>query len=260
MRGLLVVIRDRTRRVVQGLTAAGTVFSIALMFFAPGLALPLSQGEKVLPGTSLAQGTVIPFGNKPVKVDGVCDPKEYKDALASSFVDGGGSTGVVYLKHTHTFLEICMQGAQGSYPQRFASVYLDPELSGGAVPQPTDLALRVDFNSSQTSSMQGGGIAGYFTPVALGGWSASAQANGSDTAEFRIPLTLVGCRDTFGLAVYHHWFAGISNDYGWPASQFWDQPQTWATVVLDKFHAQQCSINLLGKRRIHPPSPGGWTD
>jgi len=237
---LLVFIQIQTRRWLRGIATAGTLFSIALIISGPVFTLPIFQGYLPVPA-SAAAATVIPFGNKAVDVDGVCDPKEYKDALASSFVDGGGSTGWVFLKHDRTSLSVCMQGAQGSYPQRFASVYLDTDLGRSAIPMADDLALQASFTSTQTVSMQGGGLAGYFVPADVSGWSASTRANGSDTAEFHIPLAIVGCRDTFGLAVYHHWFAGISNDYGWPVSQYWDQPQTWATVVLDKFHSKQCA-------------------
>jgi len=50
------------------------------------------------------------------------------------------------------------------------------------------------------------------------------------------------------MAIYHHWFAGPSNDYGWPQSQFWDQPQTWAVVQLDGPNSQSCTYLPLAGR------------
>jgi hypothetical protein len=133
-----------------------------------------------------------------------------------------------------------MIGAVGSFDQRFASVYLDPKLNQGTFPQTDDLSFRANIVNPGTTSLQGGGAPGFYVPISLIGWNAATDVSFVDTAEFQIPLAYIGCSPYFGLAVYHHWFAGISNDYGWPASQFWDQPDTWAVVRLDAPRTEGC--------------------
>ena len=50
------------------------------------------------------------------------------------------------------------------------------------------------------------------------------------------------------MAVYHHWFSGPTNDYGWPQSQYWDQPKTWAAVQLDTQAGLGCTYLPMVRR------------
>lgn len=91
------------------------------------------------------------------------------------------------------------------------------------------------------TTLRGGGTPGVYYPASVQGWTAAVQTGSSffasispyDVAEFRIPLFYTTqCGNTANMSVYHHWFSGPSNDYGWPQSQYWDQPSTWANVQI----------------------------
>lgn len=191
--------------------------------------------------TSLPGPLAIPAGRASITVDGHCNYFEYFDAAQVSFVDGNNTTGLVYLKHDNQYLYVCMAGAAGTYSQRFASVYLDPHNLRAAAPGTDDISLIVGITTGAMSSLQGNGS--YFVGSSLAGWSAAAwtgYASSSSTtpgdwAEFKIPLSYASpCGSgTFSLAVYHHWFDGVSNDYGWPASQYWNVPNTWGEAGLN---------------------------
>jgi hypothetical protein len=186
----------------------------------------------------------IPTARNPVQLDGRCGFQEYSDAYVATFVDGNNTDGRVFIKHTDSTLFVCMVGAQGTYAARFASVYLDPDNRRESMPFPDDLSLRVGITDGILTGLSGGGFPGAYLPAQLSGWTAQSlnsgqgengtQAISTDQAEFRIPLALASiCGAPFSIAVYHHWFASVSNDYGWPQSQYWDQPQTWAVVRLE---------------------------
>jgi len=222
---------DPTRTPADALVSPGPDSAIS---GEPGPAPAASMG-------SLADPLVIP-GRTAAEIDATCFGREYRDGISANFVDGNGATGVVYLKHDEENLYVCMIGAVGSYDQRFTSVYLDPDLGGGTFPQADDLSFRANLTGQDSSVLQGGGAPGYYIPISLAGWRVETSVSFVDVAEYQIPLTFVGCGSAFGLAVYHHWFAGISNDYGWPVSQYWDQPQTWAVVRLDAPKSQGCTF------------------
>lgn len=182
----------------------------------------------------------IPNGSRSVKVDGNCSLKEYQDAVGLSFIDGNGTTGTVYLKTRGAYLYICMVGAVGSYPGRFASIYIDPDFGREAYPHSDDLSLRVGF-PGPTYSLQGADSPGAYQSVSLSGWNAATSVTTMDQAEYQVPVSFTGCGGTFGLAVYHHWFSAPADDYGWPQSQYWDVPSTWAAVQLPASSAPTCT-------------------
>jgi hypothetical protein len=183
----------------------------------------------------------IPFGRSSVRIDGNCSSFEYFDALKVNFVDGNNTTGIVYLKHDQQNLFICMVGAQGSYASRFAAVYLDPDGRGEPFPSADELSLRIGITDGSMTTLRGGGSPGLYSFTTLQGWTAAVQTGSStfssitpyDMAEYKIPLAYTTqCGTNAYLAVYHTWFDGPSNDYGWPQSQYWDQPSTWADVQI----------------------------
>src|SRR4029453_9080458 len=81
---------------------------------------------------------IVPIGT-PATLDGACG--DYGDGGSDTFVDAGGATGIVSLKHDGDSLWVCVRAANGSHPDRTLTLYLDPAASGGDVPQPDDATL-----------------------------------------------------------------------------------------------------------------------
>lgn len=181
--------------------------------------------------------TVIPLA-APATIDGACTPAgEYADALALPYADAFGVTRTVYVKHDNLYMYVCLVGSAGTFPARFASVYLDTFNSRLLVAGSTDYALRADIITGTQSSFKGTGVPNGYTPINLTGWSVETTGGPGqnfDIAEYAIPLSITGgwCGQPFGLAVYHHWVQGVGNDYGWPSATFFDSPKTWAEVSL----------------------------
>ena len=177
---------------------------------------------------------LLPVGVGPPVIDGDCGANEWGTALFENFTDANGMSGTVRLLHDANNLYICMTGEKGSFTSRFASVYMDTDDSQSPFADANDYALRVRIEGGATSSYAGTGVANGYTPITLTGWTAASAFSSGDTAEYQIPNTLTGgaCGQPFRLAVYHHWFAAVGNDYGWPSNQFFDQPATWQEVQL----------------------------
>lgn len=219
-------------------------YSFSLMFILVGSLLfswlassPLSGVSQgiTLPISALAALT-IPTSQTPVVLDGTCDTlSEYPDAAIQTFGDAFNIQGTVYLQHDADNLYVCVVGAAGTFADRFVSVYLDIDNGREPVAEADDFSLRVAINSGATQSKRGTGVYGGYVVLALPGWAARTGMGNADVAEYAIPLTLTGsaCEEPFGLAVYHQWVQGVGNDYGWPSSQFYDQPQTWTEVTLE---------------------------
>jgi hypothetical protein len=240
---LLHVIRRSVLPI--GLGLAVVVALLVALSAVPARATPplftFDQSESRLPAQP--QGPLsIPSGSAPGKIDGICDPAgDWSGALAVDFADYGGAAGAtvtrtVYLKHDNSNLYVCLVGAVGNYPDRFASVYLDTLDTKLAKAGATDYGLRVGILTPTLSSVKGTGVGNYTTTV-LSGWTAAASgvpgAN-FEVAEYSIPIALTGgsCNKPFGLAVYHHWLTGMDIDFGWPSNQWYDSPQTWTEVQL----------------------------
>lgn len=177
-------------------------------------------------------------GSKSPTVDGACDKTEYSGGLFVTFTDGpaGKGTGDVYLVHDDTNLYMCIISPVGTFATRFDSLYLDPTGDGSGFAQPDDFSLRLDFNKGKSTFIGNGAANGWqdVSQADNGLWSGSALTGNFDVAEYALPLAnfkLNAC-STFGLAGYHHWFADVGNDYGWPSAQFYDQPGTWQPVKL----------------------------
>ncbi|MBP7687201.1 MAG: hypothetical protein KA765_04815, partial [Thermoflexales bacterium] len=163
--------------------------------------------------------TVIPLASPPT-IDGQCNPAgEYADALDLPYTDAFSTTRTVYVKHDNFYLYVCMVGTAGTFPARFASVYLDTFNTRLTVAGSTDYALRADIITGTQSSFKGTGVPNGYAPINLTGWSVATTSGNSDTAEYRIPLSITGgwCGKSFSLAVYHHWVTGIGADFGWPS-------------------------------------------
>ncbi len=236
----------------------GVLFVMALLG-SPVLALagtvePIPINSPHMLSMSPAQTPIsIPYGRNLVTVDGFCNPDlEYSDAISFTYNDYGG-TGIAYLKHNATDVYVCVVGTVGSYPDRFFRVYLDRDNAREPWAEADDLGLQVDVQTGTRSVVQGTGSSGY-TPAIATGWTAATLTDNFDAAEYRISIRLTNgwCGNDFGLAVYHHWATAVGDDYGWPSSQWYDQPQTWAEVNLDSAPCQLPVYRLYAP----PVNPG----
>jgi hypothetical protein len=187
----------------------------------------------------------IPEGLVTPTIDGVCNLSEYgtnSGASGYSFLDTGGASATINLMHDANWLYVCMVAPLGSYPDRFASLYLDPQGNGISYTfaQQDDYSLRVKIADSTQSSFRGSGVIGGWVDAGATVatyWNGAASSDAKfDYAEYRVSLKDFGltlCGGIFGMAVYHHWVvAGSGDDYGWPSNQWYDQPRTWQLVTL----------------------------
>lgn len=225
-----------------------------------------SDAAAARPGLPLAPTAVnspslitIPFiQTVQVSVNGSCDKSEYGGAAAFSFADGtevsGNNNGTVYLMTDGSSLYVCMVGTTGTLAARFGALYLDPQGNGSSYvfAQQDDFQLTVnlpDLTGATHTTYRGNGAANGYTPDPTLNpvWSGVATTGISDQVEYKIPLkdfNLNSCYGIFGLAVYHHWFAGTGNDYGWPSNQWFDQPRTWQLATLG---SHGCGNGTAGK-------------
>ena len=180
-------------------------------------------------------------------LDGSCSQTEY-NGVNKSFPDGGGGTGYIYLVHDADFLYVCIVSPAGTYSTRFDSLYLDPKGDGPAstYAQQDDFSLRLDFAKFLKTSMRGNGLINGWQDTSTADnslWNGASTTNANgDTAEYALPLqnfNINVCSTIFRLAGYHHWFAGIGNDYGWPSNQYFDQPGTWQPMQLSSANCTQ---------------------
>ena len=184
----------------------------------------------------------IPYNQNQPQIDGSCT--EYAGAASQSFTDGNGKSAIVYLMNNGTYLYVCIAAQPGTNLERFASLYLDPNGDGSSYifSQQDDYA----FHSSTTgalSSFRGSGVAnGYLPDPSLDAFvMTAASTTGGDGFEYQVDrhsLEVGSFCQLFGIATYHHWFAGTGDDYGWPSNQWFDQPRTWQ---LARFDDPQCT-------------------
>jgi len=191
---------------------------------------PSAPAAEVDPGQPIARG-------KAAAIDGDC--ADYDDGSAFSFDDKTGS-GTIFLKHDGADLFVCMVALRGSDERRFAAVYLDPQADGAnaTFAQTDDFALNMGIVSGVRTSYTGTGASnGYRASASYDAlWQGATRSNADlDWAEYRISLAgfaLGACGKPFGVSVYHHWFGGPGDDYGWPSNQWYDQPRTWQRAHL----------------------------
>jgi uncharacterized repeat protein (TIGR01451 family) len=229
---------QRTARLAACLAA----FAILLA----ALLVPASAAEPSAPltaptaaPTASAGGVLsIPISQVTPKADGNCS--EYADAVALTFADGGGKTGTVFLKHNGTLLFACMKANPGTFKERFGSLYLDPQGDGSGYDyaKQDDYAMRVGIPGTTKSSFNGTGVAnGYVANAAIVSfWDGASTTNAEvETVEWQVSMGrfFVKQCQVFGLAAYHHWFAAVGDDYGWPSNTYFDQPRTWQLAKMD---------------------------
>jgi uncharacterized repeat protein (TIGR01451 family) len=230
-----------TKRITSVMISILIVFIVGAAAWLSPRAAP-ANAQAASPNTSASESGALLIPNAPnatPKIDGFCD--EYAAAISKTFLDGNGKEATVYLMHNGTRLFVCLKAQPGTYKERFASLYLDPQGDGSSYDfaQKDDYSLRINIPGTTRSSLHGTGVAnGYVTDSSVDGfWDGAATTSQTgDTAEYSIEIgrfKFGDCDKLFGIAVYHHWFAGVGDDYGWPSNQWFDQPRTWQLASLD---------------------------
>jgi uncharacterized repeat protein (TIGR01451 family) len=178
----------------------------------------------------------IPLATSLPVIDGLCT--EYAGALTATYDDGNSLPGTVYLMHNGAYLYVCVTAQPGTNPERFASLYLDPDGdgSGFVFAQLADLAFHTSLSGALTSYHGSGMPDGYILDPSLDQYvSTAADISAYDGFEYRLDLHGLdfgyNC-NLFGIAFYHHWFSFAYDDYGWPSNKYYDQPRTWQLVQL----------------------------
>lgn len=213
-----------------------TFFSGSTAF--AGLPNPLSNSINSSPAGQVDSGGIlsIPLNQTTPTIDGSCT--EYAGGVSETFDDGNGKSGIVYLMHDGDYLYVCIAAQRGTNPERFASLYLDPNGNGSnyIFAQQDDYAFHTSLTGALTS-LRGSGVANGYVPDPSLDPNVQTAANITDFDGFEYRLDLHGLEfgyncNLFGIATYHHQFSFFGDDYGWPANQWFDQPRTWQLAQL----------------------------
>jgi uncharacterized repeat protein (TIGR01451 family) len=198
-----------------------------------------TRAAQTQPQASVQAALTIPSGQNPVELDGICSDEEYGDAISQTF-DDAGEQGQVLLKHDGQMLYVCIRAQPGTFDERFASVYLDPQGDGAdyQFAQEDDYSLRVPIPGNTNTSLSGTGVAnGYTQNTAIDdfwqGVAATGEAGESIEYSISVGRFFLGNCQLFGIAAYHHWVTAVGDDYGWPSNRFFDQPRTWRIAQLE---------------------------
>ena len=226
------------RRSIFGLAVILFLFTLTLLVLVPTDALSFSPEEPTIPDQAAVLD--IPPTQLSPQIEGDC--AEYEGiASTHTFNYADGSTGTVYLMHNNGILYVCMEGQQGTFDERrFGSVYLDPQGDGSTYTfaEKDDYGLYAEILNQGRNTVMGSGVAGGWVdaPATYDQYwfGTGAETGAGDAAEWRISTGRFGIDvcDLFGMAVYHHWFAAIGDDYGWPSNQWFDQPRTWQNARM----------------------------
>ncbi|MDT8307372.1 MAG: hypothetical protein RRC07_15685, partial [Anaerolineae bacterium] len=220
---------------------------VALLALAPTTAMSQAPSTPEAP----AQNAVldIPLVNE-ADVDGDCS--EYEAATKGTITYPDGTEATVYLQHDSSNLYVCLDAPRGTYDDRFASLYLDPQGDGAGYvfAQKDDYGLWVeDIPGPMRRTVVGTGVAnGWIGDTTLdGAWNGiAAVTDDRDIVEWSVSagrFFIEPC-EFFGIAVYHHWFSAVGDDHGWPSNQWFDQPRTWQ---LAKLNSAACDDPETGK-------------
>ena len=197
-----------------------------------------SLRQPAAPNAPTANVLDIPITTGGIQIDGNCSDKGYATALTGIFPDGNGGSAKVYLTANADQLFICMVAQRGVLATRFGRVYLDPQGdgSGYVFANKGDDAFEVDIPGKVQSSFVGGGGGppnSWIRDTGLDGFWTGASTlivGGGESVEYGLQLGPLGFGSNcsiFGLSVFHHWFSGVGDDYGWPVNAIYDQPRTW---------------------------------
>jgi hypothetical protein len=176
----------------------------------------------------------IPAGAAP-QMDGFCTDAAYAGATAirlGAYDDA--SQGVAHLLRTDAHLWVCFSelALGAAEPGAFAGVRVDVNNSRDADAQSDDYGFFVG-EDGDVFTLAGDG-AGGFAATGPGGLIGQVSAQTERwSAELRIDAGVLGGWDHLvGLKLGHYWVAFQGNDFGWPKSATWNQPNTWALTAL----------------------------
>lgn len=202
--------------------------------------------------TSTGNGTIVwnggsapPVRHAPIEiprmaavpvVDGTCSATEYPDLrmpIWTAAAYASADLTYAYAGATADHVYVCIPFMRRS--MGFASLYLDPNNSGGSFAGNDDYALAAKSSGSELT--RGTGTGGY----TAGGMLADALAMFCSSCEtythyeFRFARSEInGAGSRFRMGVMLNWLnnaPGIDN--GFPAAMFYDSPNTWSEYVVN---------------------------
>ncbi len=219
----------------------GTGQEVLAAGLAPGLHTATLTAEDSAANTGIAQANVIvpflhiPQGDAP-QLDGFCDDAFYTSGAQLRLAPYGSAEGqaAVHIARSSDDLWACFSGMKTGEitPGAFAGLRFDVDSSKDALAQTDDYAFFVGEDGGYFSYAGDG--SGGFDSEGPGGVQAMVSAY-TDTwsAELRIDASVLGGWDhVVGMNVGHYWVEAQGDDYVWPYSSTWNQPDTWATTVL----------------------------
>ncbi len=176
----------------------------------------------------------IPLGAAPL-LDGVCDDSSYGAGAQVQLAPyGAGAQATVRLLRSSDFLWACFTGLpQGATtPGAFVGLRVDVDNSRHALAQSSDFGFFAG-EDGDVYTLAGDGSGGF---AAAGPGGLQAQIGVQITtwsAELRIAAaTLGGWDHLVGLDLGHYWLGFQGDDYLWPYTATYNQPNTWATTAL----------------------------
>lgn len=221
-----------------GLMLSGSAFSASRTFVsAEGRTPPTLVIEYTPPSAAIT----IPYATDDGKIDAICDTGgEYANALRYQYIDYLGAVGTLYLKQDDTFLYTCIEGADGNFPLRYFSLYLDRNNGREKYADTDDLSLQIRVEDGAMSSFMGTGQStNTWEQSSFTDWQAATRLADTifpEAAEYQVPLAEIAttCGQPFGIALYHHWVTDNGVDFGWPTNTASFSPNTWVEAQLER--------------------------
>jgi len=174
-------------------------------------------------------------------VDGARGRNEYAGAWRSSrilyrpMLDAAPAS--VELLATDSMLFIFVEGLplrQGREAP-FVSLTFDPENEGGRMPDADDLEFTLT-EDGMAQAGRGAGQNGFVLDPSITGWSSALNRGQSSwSAEFGIPLSLLGGNNragNMGFRVGHHAVIAAVDEFVWPPKASRTQPTLWGGLLL----------------------------
>lgn len=181
---------------------------------------------------------VIPTITQPITIDGNCSEFGYEQgARVVRQFDDSSEFEVRLAYYFFGKLYVAFTGLKyksGSSPYAMAGISIDKNASGDTWAQSDDVSFLVDENGNcyQGAGTGAGGMPTLTNPEP--GFVAMIN-RGAETwsAELEIDESLFGgAEHAVRIWLAEYWLNYVGNDYGWPSSQWYDQPHTWAPAYI----------------------------
>lgn len=220
--------------------AAGTGLDVPVAGFAPGthnvsLTAVDSANQQATATSKLnILPLAIPAGSAPT-LDGACEDVSYAGGVALQLQPySDGTQAAVHLLRTADALFACFTHLKkgAATPGAFAGVRVDADNSRNALAQANDYGFFVGEDGG-VFTYAGNGSGSFANPGPAGLQAQVSAGTSTWDAELRIPASTIGGWDhAAGLMLGHYWVGFQGNDYDWPYTAVWNQPNTWAATAF----------------------------